>query len=142
MMSTLRNRKEMNLFADGYLFGIVDVVYQKGKTNPDYDDMELPNNVEQLELKPEKTVRVGFMGLLYKSWIETSILNLKDFKLEKCFSVAKELAQMMKKKFKCDMVVAVTHMSNDEDMNLQNFDSDIDISNIVYFFLIFSAWRT
>ena len=72
------------------------------------------------------------MGLLYKSWIETSILNLKDYKLEKCFSVAKELAKMMKEKFKCDLVVAVTHMSNDEDMNLQNFDTDIDLCKIFY----------
>ena len=83
--------------------------------------------MDQLESKPQKTIRVGFLGLMSKSWVETSILNLRDFKLEKAFTVAKEMAEMLKTRFKCDLVVAVTHMSNDEDMSLQNIDSEIDI---------------
>lgn len=33
LMSNFRHRKNMRLFADGYLFGIVDVVYQNGELN-------------------------------------------------------------------------------------------------------------
>lgn len=98
----------------------------------DYDDMSLPSNLEQLESKPEKTVRVGVLGLMYKSWVETSVLNLRDFKLEKCNTVAKELSKMLKAKYKCDLVTAVTHMSNEEDMNLQNMQTDVDICKKFY----------
>ena len=134
MMSTLRHKKKMNLFAGGNLFGIVDIMYQKGGSNLDYQDMSLPSNVTQLESKAEKSIRVGFMGLVYKSWMETSELDFKDFKLEECFSVGADLAQMLKTRFKCDLVVALTHMSNDEDQHLQNLNSEIDISAFSYLF--------
>jgi 2',3'-cyclic-nucleotide 2'-phosphodiesterase (5'-nucleotidase family) len=90
--------------------------------------LDLPTELNQLESKPKKTVRVGFLGLMSKSWVETSCLNLKDFKLEKTFTVGKNMASLLKSKYQCDLVVAVTHMSNNEDMNLQNLDSEIDIS--------------
>jgi hypothetical protein len=93
----------------------------------DYEDMSLPNKLDQLETKPEKTVRVGVLGLMYKSWVETSVLNRVDYRLEKCNTVAKELSKMLKEKYKCDLVTAVTHMSNEEDMNLQNLQTDVDV---------------
>ena len=84
--------------------------------------------MEQLTAKPEAAVRVGFLGLMYRSWIETSILSASDFKVEKVFSLGKEMSRMLKERFKCDLVVGISHMSNNEDMNLQNQHTNIDLS--------------
>lgn len=89
----------------------------------------MPNDVEQLTSKPEGTLRVGFLGLLYRSWLETTALDSKKFKLEKVFSLGKEMSEMLKKRFKCDLVVGITHMTNNEDMNMQNQHSNIDLRN-------------
>lgn len=87
----------------------------------------MPDQVWDLEKKPTKTVRLGVMGLINKSWMETSVIDSNDYKLEKSVSTGKEISYLLRKKFKCDLIISLTHMSNNEDMNLQNNDCGIDL---------------
>ena len=98
------------------------------------------NTLKEIEGKPQGSIRLGVMGLISKSWIETSIVNTTEYKLEKSVSTAKYISSILKEKFNCDFVIALTHMTNDEDMNLQNAQTGVDICKN-YAKLIASLWR-
>ena len=54
MMTTFRHREKMNPFADGYLFGIVDVVYKEGRFNEATKTLLFPQNWHNLKKSPRK----------------------------------------------------------------------------------------
>jgi hypothetical protein len=57
-------------------------------------------------------------------------------------TIAKKLTKILKEEFKCDLVFAITHMSNSEDMTLQNEAIGVDLSSVCYFFNLISSWWT
>lgn len=134
LMSNFRTRQDMKLFCDGYLFAIHDFYYG----NDEINEKQLPKSLENVKNKSDDTLRVGFIGLIDKSWIETSSLDINDYKLEKTVRIGKELSETLKIFYNCDMVIAITHLTNNEDMNLQNNETSIDMRNK----LIYRTWRT
>lgn len=88
--------------------------------------------MEELNSKPEKTVRVGVIGVIDRSWIDTSELDISKFKLEKYPKIGRILSKKLKEEYKCDLVVAVTHMRNNDDMDLQDKDNNIDICKFLF----------
>lgn len=95
---------------------------------PEILNRTIIKSLAELEKKPQKALRIGLVALMHESWIEASTLDFTEYELDGFVSVAKKLANLLKGKFKCDLVVALTHMSNDEDMTLQNHATGIDLS--------------
>ena len=84
--------------------------------------------MEDLSTKGKKTIRIGLMGLMDRNWIDTSELDISKFKLEKYVKIGRSVSKKLKEELKCDLVIAVTHMRNNDDMDLQDKDNNIDIS--------------
>lgn len=130
LMSTLRRKSTYKLLGNGYLFGVVDVVYDEGTrlVTPEILNRGIVKSLAELEQKPGQVLRIGMIGLMFNSWMEASSLDFVEYKLDGFVSVAKKLTKLLKGRFKCDLVIALTHMSNNEDMTLQNHDTGIDLS--------------
>ena len=91
----------------------------------------MPGTLDQVRsCKHKHSLRVGFMGLIDQSWMDTSKLKKEDFCLGNYEKVGKGLSEMLKRDFDCDIIIALTHMRNVSDIELQNGQNQIDFSKL------------
>ena len=92
----------------------------------------MPETLEQMRnCKHENSLRVGFVGLIDQSWMDTSNLKKEKFYIGDYQTVGKELSDMLKKDYQCDIIIALTHMRNVSDIDLQNGQNQIDFSKFL-----------
>lgn len=72
-------------------------------------------------------LKFGLMGLIEMGWIATlNCIDLDEVKFEDFVTCGNRLAKELREVYKCDYVIALTHMRNDNDMRLAEGCSGID----------------
>lgn len=86
----------------------------------------LLGNCSEYEIIEREGVRVGIFGLIDTTWVETSAIKAADYELDDFLMKGKEMSRYLRAEG-CDLVIAVTHMANEDDSLLLTDDNDIDI---------------
>lgn len=133
LMSNLRSVKDMKPLYGGYLFGVCDIFQRSinGESNP-------VNDWSDMRDKEEDCLRVGVIGLVEENWIESAAMEREVLHLENAVEVSNKLVKLLKGELKCDIVVALTHMLNKEDVVLQDNSPGLDLSKFHNYILIYS----
>ena len=107
----------------GYLFGVCDIFQRSinGESNS-------VNDWSDMRDKEEDCLRVGVIGLVEENWIESAAMEREVLHLENAVEVSNKLVKLLKGELKCDIVVALTHMLNKEDVVLQDNSPGLDLS--------------
>ena len=71
-------------------------------------------------------IKIGFFGLIDLNWIETSTITIDKYTLEDFIEKAKYMSGYLKEQG-CDIVIAITHMKNQDDEHLLIADNNVDI---------------
>ncbi|KAK9465755.1 Metallo-dependent phosphatase-like protein [Lipomyces arxii] len=81
------------------------------------DDVPIAEGVE-CYVKEVAGIRIGFVGLVEKEWLDTINSLPKGLVYKPYQNVAMEIAPMLRNGLGCDVVIAVTHMREPNDLEL------------------------
>ncbi|KAK7204593.1 5'-nucleotidase [Myxozyma melibiosi] len=75
---------------------------------------------EEYVVKDVSGVRIGFVGLVEREWLETIVSLPEGIEYKPCAEIAITLSKLLREQEHCDLVIAVTHMREPNDIDLAN----------------------
>eukprot|EP00127_Corallochytrium_limacisporum_P006869 Clim_evm84s236 gene=Clim_evmTU84s236 len=73
-------------------------------------------------------IRIGILGLIEKDWIDTlAVIESEDVEYEDFVKCGRRLARDLREREGCDLIVALTHMRQPNDLRLADEAPEIDI---------------
>ncbi|KAK9432069.1 Metallo-dependent phosphatase-like protein [Lipomyces doorenjongii] len=105
-------------------FGVDQLIYLKRQcdfpwmiANVLLDDVPIAEGVEYV-IKEVSGLRIGFVGLVEREWLETVNSLPQDVVYRPYIKVALDIAPRLRHEEHCDLVVALTHMREPNDIKL------------------------